>query len=53
MKLLTTKDQFAAIELKFCEIRSEVSSYALPAGAGPTGSDLWAMATSLVIAENT
>lgn len=52
MKLKTTKTQFAAIGEKFAELRKEAEVNRYPAGAKPTPSDLWAMATSLVIAEN-
>lgn len=52
MKISLTKDQFAAIRKKFEEIRIEVSKTQFPAGARPTASDMWTMATSLIIAEN-
>ena len=44
---MNTKDQFAAINEKFNELRKEINTIKYPAGARPTASDIWVMATQL------
>lgn len=46
---MTTEQQISLIVSKFTEVRAAVGNHVLPQGAKPSISDMWAMATSLII----
>ena len=48
---MTTPEQVNLIALKFAEVRAAIGEHVFPQGAKPSISDMWAMATSLVISE--
>lgn len=48
----TSETQYGAIHVKFNELMAEASKMRYPAGAKPSASVIWDMATRLVIAEN-